>query len=192
MSDLFLHVDPLSNRLVLLGEEVDGEFVICDRDFIDVWQSPACLRASLRYDLMNKAVTDVIACEKDWSLQTAIWAFLRASHVGRNTRLAEVKDAWQRPPICTSVIISFWQRYLCELAQATTQTPMDLILKWMPLKADGVLPNDLVGSLRSSGWIRLRIFASSSAVVASSTVDPASFEGRFPRCMSSEGLISRI
>jgi len=26
-----------------------------------------------------------------------------------------VRSCWKREPICTSVVITFWQRYLCEL-----------------------------------------------------------------------------
>ncbi|CAK0865334.1 unnamed protein product [Prorocentrum cordatum] len=69
-----------------------------------------------------------------------------------------VRASWTREPICTSIIIVFWQRYLCELAAATqgecapSLSGLDLILQWMPLKADRGLPGDLLGVLRSRGW----------------------------------------
>merc|ERR1712146_658240 len=65
----------------------------------------------------------------------------------------KVHGYWESAPICTSIVTAFWQRYLCKFAHATGQCEANLILKWMPLKADRVLPGELVDTMQKCGWM---------------------------------------
>jgi len=80
---------------------------------------------------------------------------------GSNTLLDEIQRCWASPPICTSVVIVFWQRYLCKVAAATGQTEVELILKLMPLKADRTLPGELMAGIRQCGWSIMTVPAGS-------------------------------
>lgn len=81
--------------------------------------------------------------------------------------LREIKNTWASDPICTSVVISFWQRVICKLAggvgsaggeesaiapSALAHDPADLILHWMPLWADRSLPHKLRETMQTCGW----------------------------------------
>jgi len=98
-------------------------------------------------------------------LATAARALLKTAAVSRSKSLRngmsraqllrELQDCWDEAPICTSVVVVFWQQYLCMHARATGQQELDLILKWMPLKADRGLPGDLVNAMRRSGWVAM-------------------------------------
>ena len=48
-----------------------------------------------------------------------------------------MEACWNSNPICTSVIIVFWQRYICKLVKCGLMSAdvVDLIMKFMPLKA---------------------------------------------------------
>merc|ERR1719162_2204282 len=74
----------------------------------------------------------------------------------------KIADYWKKEPICTSVVIIFWQRYLHKLAGVVVSKvdsgkvePAELIMRWMPLKADRVLPGDLLGTLTETGWVAM-------------------------------------
>lgn len=69
--------------------------------------------------------------------------------------LERAKAGWHTAPICTSVPIAFWQRYLCQLSQNFGLSKSEAILRWMPLAADRALPGDLVEGLRRCGWSKL-------------------------------------
>jgi len=101
------------------------------------------------------------AQQASWSWSTAVRAFLLPPGVMTNNStsspsLQEIQDCWKAEPICTSVVIAFWQRYMCKLAERgypfTDVSAMELILKWMPLKADRVLPGELLNTLRLCKW----------------------------------------
>jgi hypothetical protein len=81
--------------------------------------------------------------------------------------LREITNTWASDPICTSVVISFWQRVLCKLAggvgiaggegnslapSSLAHEPADLILHWMPLWADRSLPHKLRETMQTCGW----------------------------------------
>merc|ERR1719313_3283716 len=75
--------------------------------------------------------------------------------------LEEIKECWEKEPICTSVVVTFWQRYLVKLAMSFVVSsgdlidPAALVLKWMPLKSDRVLPGELFATLQACGWVML-------------------------------------
>merc|ERR1740130_2021381 len=103
---------------------------------------------------MTQVLSDMKDNEASWSHFTAALAVLAsaklesAEGVQPEQTMEMVRGCWKREPICTSVVIIFWQRYLCELVAGSEQQALDLILRWMPLKADRGLPGDLLGAMR--------------------------------------------
>lgn len=159
--DMLVHIRS-DGTMVLLGEiaitdENTLDFSQIDEEVVEVWQSPAELRSQLRVDCMNAVLADMVSCEASWSLTTAFRAVTRSAKLSRRRDLlGKVQGYWDSAPICTSVVISFWQRYLCAVAHATGQRETDLIMKWMPLKADRVLPGELLDTMRSCGWRNIK------------------------------------
>jgi len=165
IADLLLRYDGQSGRLVLVGEvSVDGaELSMIESEAVEVWQSPPELRNILRFDLIERVVADMKEQEANWSLATAARALLTGFNKSLNSSnrssLKEIQDSWDMAPICTSVVIVFWQRYLIRLAkesefQSGRGQPSQLILRWMPLKSDGVLPGVLIKVMCDCGWVR--------------------------------------
>lgn len=164
-SEMLLKLEPGSGRFVLVGEISDAgrEFTLVEDEEVQLWQSPPELRAHLRPEAMAVVLCEMKACEKSWSLSTAARAVLRSAVIaevpqgtrGRQALLREVQDCWMAAPICTSVVVVFWQRYLSRIAKFTGQHELDLIADWMPLKADRGLPGDLVSTMRQCGWVQV-------------------------------------
>jgi hypothetical protein len=157
---MLIYVDRNMGQLVLIGElQLDGTLVLTEHETVELWQSPAELRSQIQLELMAGVLDDMKTNEACWSYFTGARALLQSSQltVGDDPErtLNMVKECWKREPICTSVVIVFWQRYLCEVAIATDEDALELILKWMPLKADRGLPGDLLGSMRSAGWVTI-------------------------------------
>lgn len=155
--DMLVHIR-CDGTLVILGElvytnENTLEFSRIDEEAMEVWQSPAEIRSQLRMDCIRDVLTDMVSSEASWSLTTAARAVFKSAKLSRRRDLlGKVQGYWESAPICTSVVISFWQRYLCSLARATGQREADLILRWMPLKADRVLPGELISTMHKCGW----------------------------------------
>eukprot|EP00404_Azadinium_spinosum_P060334 CAMPEP_0180711860 /NCGR_PEP_ID=MMETSP1038_2-20121128/11076_1 /TAXON_ID=632150 /ORGANISM="Azadinium spinosum, Strain 3D9" /LENGTH=224 /DNA_ID=CAMNT_0022744111 /DNA_START=73 /DNA_END=744 /DNA_ORIENTATION=+ len=152
-AEMLVYVEPRSCRLILVGEiSQDDELNILDHEAMEVWQSPIELRAQLRLDLVAAVLVDMKKHEANWSLRTAARAVLKSAvlvdRADKALLMKQVKASWRRDPICTSVVIVFWQRYLCKLAEASNSNglpgcsvkPTDLILRWMPVRADRGLP----------------------------------------------------
>lgn len=158
LTEMLLQQD-CGGQLRLIGENRQNSEYIEYDDPVEVWQAPAELRAQFRMDIMVQVVEDMKVNEASWSLSTAARAlFLLAGVGGRTDRsavLQELQDCWMKEPICTSVVITFWQRYLCKLSAITLQDPADLVIKWMPLKADRALPGELLGTMLRVGWTML-------------------------------------
>lgn len=159
--EMLVHVR-LDGTMVLLGELATSDdntldFSQIDEEALEVWQSPDELRSQLRMDCIHDVLTDMVSCEASWSLTTAARAVFKSAKLSRRRDLlGKVQGYWDSAPICTSVVIAFWQRYLCNFARATGQREADLILKWMPLKADRVLPGELVETMQKCGWGHVR------------------------------------
>jgi hypothetical protein len=120
---------------------------------------PPELRSHLRLDLMNEVLASMDS-DASWSWNTAIRAFLFSADVSEmqdddnsDEVLRSIQQCWKASPICTSVIIIFWQKYLCKLAQRSPGThAVDWIVSWMPVKADRALPGELLGAMERCGW----------------------------------------
>lgn len=155
-AEMLLYVERNSGQLLLVGElQQDGTLVLTEHEAVELWQSPTELRSQLRMDLMLKVLAEMKANEASWSSVTAMRAAISSARLtaGSSETMETVRACWAREPICTSVVIVFWQRYLCEVCTEGSGDPLDLILKWMPLKADRGLPGDLLGAMRSVGWV---------------------------------------
>jgi hypothetical protein len=163
-AEMLLYVERNTGQLILIGElQNDGTLVLTEHESVELWQSPAELRSTLRVDFMSRVLSDMKVNEASWSHLTVARAMLSSAHLTSKPgtqpeqTLETVKACWVREPICTSVVITFWQRYLCELASCSEenhhQQSLDLIMRWMPLKADRGLPGDLLGAMRSVGWV---------------------------------------
>jgi len=160
-AETYVYVDK-HGHLILIGENDVGELFFQDHEKLELWQSPQELRNSIRFDLMAEALDEMRAQigESNWSVTTAARAVLTNANITKGTMEAEVAACWQQEPICTTVVIVLWQRYLCKLAQALSAAgnivkPIDLIMRWMPLKADRGLPGELLQTMQNSGWCRV-------------------------------------
>jgi len=170
-ADLILRSNTEAGTLLLVAELCidSNDLSMIDSEAVEVWQSPPELRKNFRSDLMDQVVADMKDQESDWSLVTAARALLSGRSDLRRARsgssMKEIQHCWDMDPICTSVVVVFWQRYLLRLSRETTsqnsvghlkEDPAKLILKWMPLKSDGVLPGVLMKVMRDCGWVRKR------------------------------------
>jgi len=165
--ELILAVDVKTGCMWLVADIVDGvdSFEVGHFDLseaIEVWQSPAGLRCDFRTKIMTEVLHRMGNGLADWSKLTAARAVFRNACLCRDESssdadlLNEVSDCWESAPICTSVIVAFWQQYLCEYAKAIDAPEMDLIMKWMPLRADRVLPGELTATLKACGWTHVK------------------------------------
>lgn len=167
--ELLLHPEHGTGRVVLVAELTksspgvdvpeETELLLIDDEAAEVWQSPPELRSELRPKIMSEVLREMKISEQSWSIATAARAMLKTATVrGRSIQghlLQELKACWLEAPICTSVVVVFWQQYLCRLAQETSQDELDLILKWMPLKADRGLPSELIDTMSKCKWVLL-------------------------------------
>mmetsp|Transcript_3715 Transcript_3715/g.9688 ORF Transcript_3715/g.9688 Transcript_3715/m.9688 type:complete len:517 (+) Transcript_3715:37-1587(+) len=179
--ETLLYVDRQSRRLIVAGEvSLSGEVASSDAENAELWQSPEELRSGLRIDVMNQVLVDMRASQSNWSVATGFKAVFKSASArvseGNAQTLQELQTCWDKPPICTSIVIAFWQRYLVKLAevmaparepceQVGSDTPsrldqpalraVELILQCMPLKADRALPGDLMKCLKDCGWVCL-------------------------------------
>jgi len=166
-AELYLYVERKTRRLQLLGELGDGEFDISN-EATELWQSPAEVRSRLCDQLVQEVLNEmrVQGARANWSWTTAARAVLRADDnlnlcSNKGQLIQEIQECWAMDPICTSVVIHFWQRCLCKLAKrigssqnGARSKPVDLILQWMPLKADRSLPGILLDTMRRCGWTK--------------------------------------
>mmetsp|Transcript_101803 Transcript_101803/g.287166 ORF Transcript_101803/g.287166 Transcript_101803/m.287166 type:complete len:1029 (+) Transcript_101803:173-3259(+) len=164
-AEQLLYIAPDTRKLTLIAELGQGEFFPCG-ECAELWQSPDELRAKLHGLLVAEVLGEMRMHGADWSWSTALRAVLSSEDHFKNcedkTRiLQDIKDSWAMDPICTSVVIGFWQRCLCKLAEATSGSAAagaDLILQWLPLKADRSLPGTLLGTMQRCGWKRRTTF----------------------------------
>jgi hypothetical protein len=109
--------------------------------------------------------------EASWSMATAMRAVFMSAKMDVCTDdtqlMKDIQSSWGAEPICTSVVIVFWQRYLTKLAQSTSvvdgqcataqadSKAVELIRQVMPVKSDRGLPGDLQSAMTSCGWSQL-------------------------------------
>jgi len=143
-------------RVFLCGEQTEDDiFIAEDLEQVHIWQSPAQLRRqNFRCDVMVKVLEDMRAYEQNWSWSTAVRAFFLSGDISsaKPITIKEIQDSWQAEPICTSVVVIFWQRYLHEIASLERVNPLNLIMRVMPLQADRALPGELMSTMLAQGW----------------------------------------
>jgi len=125
-AEMLLAVTPRDRQFRIFGElDKTGRVTLCC-GMVELWQSPGDVRAALRADLINNVVAGLAASRACWSAATAFRAIVMSSGpVEKPTAvetLQEIQSCWCKPPICTSLVITFWQQYLCLLA---AMHPMD-------------------------------------------------------------------
>jgi len=168
-TESLLYVERISGKMILAGEvSPESKLILNEYESVELWQSPRKLRESLRFDLMQEVVADMREHrDLDWSTMTvaravmsSAWAVAKPTH---EQTMESIEEYWTVAPICTSVVITFWQRYLVKLAGVVVSKkgpdlkvePAELVMRWMPLKADRVLPGDLMATLSSCGWVSM-------------------------------------
>mmetsp|Transcript_32747 Transcript_32747/g.59854 ORF Transcript_32747/g.59854 Transcript_32747/m.59854 type:complete len:439 (-) Transcript_32747:116-1432(-) len=174
-TETLLYVDPLTRRLRMVGDLTDyakhqvlgvGEWEVP----VEIWQSPPELRAMVNQSIVQQVVNEMMMTSRNWNATTAVRAlFFSTSAVEPIGTMTDVQDAWHQGPICTSVAITFWQRYICKMAEMSggRRNANDLISRYIPLLADRTLPGDLVNALRNTGWTKLsNVYAGARALTA--------------------------
>jgi len=164
-ANLLVYLKKRTRRIILIGEVNDGH-VDGSGQPMELWESPGRLRTLLSAGLLAEVLQEMKDQCTSWSWTTAARAVLRSASsfnklIGNDLLLQEIMECWAAEPICTSVVIGFWQRCLCKLAMGDERSmddmaldPAELILKWMPLKADRSLPGTLLETMRKCGWRR--------------------------------------
>jgi len=166
VADLLVYVEENTGNILTVAEEKDNHFHKFDiAEKVEVWQCPPELRTCFRLDVMHRVLAQMWRHEASWSWSTAIRAFLFSAKVPDDVRKAtmmqEFQQCWSAEPICSSLVVVFWQRYLCELADVhnaarnitmTEVDALDWLLKWMPLKSDRALPGELLSTMSQCGW----------------------------------------
>lgn len=168
-AEMIFFVEKSTGRFLLVGELNDRlELgVIKEPEVLEFLRSPPQLRRLLRPDVVGQVLDDMRQemGEMNWSMATAVRAALKSAAIpGGGDPLQvieEIRACWRREPICTSVIVTFWQRYLLKLAEVTiddygeydTLKVVDAILKQMPLKSDRTLPGELLAAMAAAGWL---------------------------------------
>lgn len=156
-----VYAEPRTGRLSLAAELLrkrDGLRVVpLEKEPLQVWRSPLEARHKVTLAAIRQVLSEMKACEQNWSLATAARAVLMpASVLGRrqdHMLLLELCTCWEQAPICTSIVVIFWQRLLGVMASQLRRSHIDLILQWLPLKADRGLPGELVTVLETCGWV---------------------------------------
>jgi hypothetical protein len=152
-TELLMHIDE-RGQFMIVGEQ--------DASVLYKHDSPAkaqlfCCPPELREQCNSKDMNNILKQmrnrEGNWSWGTAVRAFLLSADVSDGDDFETIKMAWKSDPICTSVVISFWQRYLCKLADTLPdEDAMDWIRDWMPVMADRALPGELMSTMEKCGW----------------------------------------
>lgn len=172
-AEMIFFIDERTGQLILLGE-LNGRLqlgVIKEPEILEIWQSPPEQRELLRTDIVKQVLDDMRneMGEMNWSISTALRAALKSAVIPSSKDPAkvmeEIQACWRKEPICTSVIVIFWQRYLWNLADTDSSdggnphaltNVVDTILKQMPLKSDRTLPGELLTAMCETGWVVVR------------------------------------
>lgn len=167
-SEYLLYIDEV-DRIRLLGERRPEGLQRFERaDKVIVFHGPPALRKNIKPYLMEESLEAMRDSRQgSWSWGTAIRAYLFSADIeenawsSRDAALEDIQQCWKADPICTSLIIIFWQRYICALADEWNEMrwphepkkhAFDMICEWIPLKADRALPADMVNTLERCGW----------------------------------------
>lgn len=169
-TEYLLYADE-ARTIRVLGETNPRQLIKYDAFHpVDLFRSPPQLRALLRPYLVEEVLNVMRSgYQGSWSWSTAVRAYLfsaemsaRAPHKQIGAIMESLEKSWAADPICTSVVIVFWQRYLCAFSEEANRTGTDTgdaidsainrIYQFMPLKADRSLPGELMLTMQQHGW----------------------------------------
>lgn len=197
LSHMLAHLEHGTGRLILIGEiagpDPSGALSAIENEVADIWQSPYELRRGLCANIISEVLRDMLECQSSWSLTTAARAVFKSAELHWSNDevgfVSGVEASWDTAPICTSVVISFWQRYLCKYARCTGQSEMRMILEFMPVKADRGLPGELIAAMQKCGW---RPVTGVESVIASHALPTRSvLPGQSEKARSAIRLVSQ-
>jgi hypothetical protein len=156
-SEHLMYVDERTGRIMTVGEELQNQFIKFEHpERVSVWQCPPALRKDFQIGIMHSVLAQMKQHESNWSWGTAVRAFLLSAEVSNSaasTSIREIQQCWSAEPICSSLVVVFWQRYLCQLADMFNSDALDWILRWMPLKSDRALPGELLSTMQQHEWV---------------------------------------
>jgi hypothetical protein len=169
---MLIRIEPHTGKLRIFGEiDPNGDLAFTEDEAFELWQSPWKLRRALQPELMAEVVEEMLLSNGSWSMTTAARAIFRSassfSSVDKDELLKEIMACWSVDPICTSVVVLFWQRYACKLISVINSLPVvpihpsDLIMISMPVKADRCLPGDILRAMKDCGWTMISSIRSS-------------------------------
>eukprot|EP00812_Abedinium_dasypus_P013824 NODE_732_length_1389_cov_244.183658.p2 GENE.NODE_732_length_1389_cov_244.183658~~NODE_732_length_1389_cov_244.183658.p2 ORF type:complete len:394 (+),score=123.97 NODE_732_length_1389_cov_244.183658:104-1285(+) len=142
---IFLHPRPAAVKVLLhpLREELGGP--------------------ELNRPIFELAVKSCEARSQKYSWNTAVSAFFAFSELidaahypsveEKADLLPKIMESWQRPPICSAVVVQVWQQYCLFLHAKDPQLAMSRILEWMPLWCNLTRPSSMVNVLTKGGWM---------------------------------------
>merc|ERR1712032_812950 len=100
--------------------------------------------------VFTKALAQRAQESRRWSMKTAVNATVfrsgtldphrYPSQKSREDLMEDLRKRWDKPPICTSVVIMVWQKYFELAFPGDTDRAVQHILRWMPLLSDKALP----------------------------------------------------
>lgn len=171
-------VDARAGTMRLVGEvNKHGDLTAIDCcELVVVWKAPTELRGLVPPGLVQDVVAAMRAQmrEANWSMLTAARAAFQDAAIAVGEGMEAIEACWTVAPICTSVAIICWQRCLLHAARAQGRGDsgaVELILRWMPLKADRALPSDLVCTLIATGWSLLEKVGDSDPLYRSKFIE---------------------
>lgn len=167
----FVIAAPVTSELQLVGSRTEGLNTLgVFRPFASVKVLQHPLRAGRGGPKFNAAafehaVAQLETTSKGWSLKTALSALPSGNETinvaalsGSKSRaelLEQIRESWEKPPICSSVAIAVWQCYFClttEVQQDADDAAVLEILQYMPVRCGLAMPSQLVKSLGHCGW----------------------------------------
>jgi len=186
-STVCIAVHPLRKCVCAVGPARDGFRVNMGHTGpveVQVMMSPLC-NSSVDFGLFRLAVHEVVRAPHDqkWSMRTAVRSYLRNAALRPDryqkqkakVRLGQrLSDRWAARPICSTVPARIWQKYFLKRAYKDRGVKIDAsdggcnfsaeaafaddVLRYMPVKDDRVLPEDLVAMLTASqSWLTLSL-----------------------------------
>jgi len=169
----FFSRDKHSKTLELVGDITEGDDEVC------VAEEPVRCKVLLHPlrtefggqgldgDIFRKIVHELEIVSKAWSISTCTKAFLSRmfftwqgginpenykTEKAKEDLMESLQNSWVIAPICASVPVKVWQRYIQETS-VDTVAAADLILSNMPLHCQCVVPSIMIKRLSEEGWV---------------------------------------
>lgn len=145
-------------RFVPFGEDDTDQVYKYDEHIqMHVWRAPEEVRGNYFHNDIMIEVLDVMRANShsvNWSWSTALRAYFRPGKLSEEAQpsMVDLEAAWRAEPICTSIVVIFWQLYLQKLSLRYGADPLPAIMQYMPMRADRVLTGELLATLLSHGW----------------------------------------